>query len=272
MSSFEILSQSLSIVTAKIKNSEAEETSLYHDLSSWRFPQSIWLRAKDVRNLLIAVSFLGFPDNQQNDFRDRAHKIAERYNFEGQWKEVEDLLQLNSSAPGRIIQWYLESHSPEDWFGDTLKRTIKIMRLAKHYNPYLPTKHPVRYPERKRGYNDKGSLSRYDKLRREHFARDEKEITMLDSLKQNSFYPSWYTQEKHLKQTTLMEELLFPEVNEKENDNNDKSTKKCKKQDQTREVTSRSIKSPSTKRREFTYLEYCNYRKAKMLEATKGDQ
>lgn len=208
-----ILGQTLTRIQTQIKESEAENTSSYHDLSNWRFPQSLWLRAKDVRNLLMALSFLGLPDEQQNRFRERAHKIAERYKYEGQWSEVKELLSLQTTAPGRILSWYFEKHSPEDWFGDTLRRIIKIMRSGKTYNPYLPNKGKVKYPQRKRGYNDKGSLSSFDKLSPEHLAKTERDRSEYPALNKQPFYPDWYQAEKLSAESQSLEDLLFPGEN-----------------------------------------------------------
>lgn len=209
----EILGQSLLRIQSQIKGTEAEETSSYHDLSNWRFPQSLWLKGKDVKNLLLAISFLGLPDEQQNGFRKRAHKIAEKYKFQGQWAEVEEFLLLQTTAPGLILNWYFKKHSPEDWFGDTLRRIIKIMRMGKTFNPYLPNKNTVNYPQRKRGYNDKGSLSSPQKLRPESYVRPEQEKTEIPELSKTSFYPDWYQSEKLSAESLKMEKQLFPDEN-----------------------------------------------------------
>jgi len=214
LSNTEILIQSLNIIQSKIKGSEVENTSSYHNLSNWRFPHEIWRTARNVKNLLIALSFIGLPDFQQNEFRTKAHKIAEKYSFQGEWASVEELLQLNNIAPGQIIAWYLKTHSPEDWFGDTLRRCIKIMKSARTYNPYLPSKHKVRIPERKRGYDDKGSLPRYDKLGKEYYAVPDKEKTVLPDLNNTPFYPTWYNQENENLQGEKIGKSHFPDHKE----------------------------------------------------------
>jgi hypothetical protein len=210
----EIFAQTLQIISTKINGSEAEETSLYHNLSYWKFPSFLWLRAIDVQGILFAISFMGLPDDQQNSFREKAHRISEKHNFEGGWSLVEEFLQLNNNAPGKIISWYLEKHSPEDWFGDCLRRTIKIIKSGKSYNPYLPYKGTVNYPERKRGYNDKGSLSRPDKLGKEYYVRPDKEKTLLTELNKTSFYADWYHKEESLNAESKIGKSHFSEGGE----------------------------------------------------------
>jgi len=157
---------------------------------------------------------MGLPDDQQNKFRERAHKIAEKYNFAGQWGQVEEFLLLENNAPGKVLQWFFETHSPEDWFGDNLRRIIKIMKMAKSKNPYLPHKGPVKRPERKRGYDDKGSLPRPDKLRAESYRRPEKEITEIPELNNTPFYPDWYNREETIRQSEIIGKSHFPENKE----------------------------------------------------------
>ena len=165
-------------------------------------------------NLLIALTFMGLPDDQQNKQRERAHKIAERYKYEGQWLKIKEILDLQTTAPGKILQWYFANHSPEDWFGDNLKRIIRIIRSAKAYNPYLENKARPRYPQRKRGYNDKGSLSSSFKLGPELLSKPDLERTEYTELNNQPFYPDWYEREKLEQQSHLMERKLFPDDKE----------------------------------------------------------
>jgi hypothetical protein len=203
--------QTLQRILSQTKNTEVEETSSYHNLCEWRFPRDLWLKSRDVLHLLMAISFLGLSDDQQNKFRLKAHKIAEKYDYMGQWFQVEEFLLLDNNAPGNILQWYLESHSVEDWFGDSLKRIIKIMKSGKVINPYLPLNGPVRYPQTKRGYDDKGSLPRFDKLRKEHYARPDKIKTEIPELNNTPFYPEWYNQEETNRQSHILGESHCPE-------------------------------------------------------------
>lgn len=137
---------------------------------------------------------MGLPDEQTNPFREKAHKIAEKYSFQGKWNKVEEFILLPKLAPGEILSWYLSDHSVEDWFG-FLPIITKIIRSGRPY-PLYPkeSKRIVKYPQRKRGYNDKGTLPRYDKLPREYYAREDKERTEIIPHSEQSFYPSWYTE------------------------------------------------------------------------------
>lgn len=210
-----IFFETISKIQSQIKDSEAENTSSYSDLLEWRFPADLFRKARDCKLLLIALSFMGLPDLQQNRFRQRVHAIAEYNQLQGQWAEVEELLLLQTNVPGEILQWYLNKHSVEAWFGTDLKRIIKIIRSARTYNPYKPNRSKVNHPQRKRGYNDKGSLSRVDKLTLEHWYRP-KETTEIPDICANPFYPEWYAQEKNLQQEGLRVALTFPPPEEGE--------------------------------------------------------
>lgn len=204
-----VLSESYKILVTKLKDSEAENTSSYSNLLLWKFPQFLWLKARNVKLLLLGISFMGISDDQQNTFRRRAHRIAEHHKFQGEWAEIEELLQLQNNAPGILMSTYFRYNSVEKWFGSDLKLIIKILRSGKTYNPYSQTKKPVKYPQRKRGYNDKGSLSRFDKLSIEYYITP-KEITELPDLNNTPFYPDWYVKEKDLRQEALRVDTNFP--------------------------------------------------------------
>lgn len=212
-----ILFESINKILSQIKDSEAENTSSYSDILLWKFPRELFNKARDCELTLIALCFMGLPDQQQNRFRQRAHAIAEFNNFQGKWNEVEELLLLHDTAPGKILSWYLTKHSVQAWFGTDLVRIINIIRSARTYNPYFANKSHVNYPERKRGYNDKGSLSRVDKLTLSHWYTP-KEITEIPDLDKHPFYPAWYAQEKNLMQEDLRVSLAFPPPEEGESD------------------------------------------------------
>lgn len=199
---FSIMLESLSIIQGKIKDCEAENASAYSNLLSWKFNQMIWKKGRDVKLLLIGISFIGLKDEDQNKIRQRAHKIAEYYRYQGEWNLVEELLQLNNNAPGSILQWYLTRHSVESWFGNDLNRMIKLLQTGKTYNPYLSHKQKVKKPQRKRGYADKGSLSAVDKLPIEYWIKP-RSTTETKDLQQNSFFPDWYSEEKDRLQEAL---------------------------------------------------------------------
>jgi len=210
MDLFSCLQQSFSKIQDQIKNTEAENTSSYSDILLWKFNGNLYQKARDTKLLVIAIAFMGLPDDQQNRIRQRAHKIAEFKNYQGEWAEVEELLQLQHNIPGKILTWYLTKHSIEAWFGNDLKRIIKIIATARTFNPYLPTKKPVKKPQRKRGYNDKGSLSSVDKLTLEHWKK-RRTITKITDIEKTPFYPKWYAEEKNKHQDALRVEKAFPD-------------------------------------------------------------
>ena len=152
---------------------------------------------------------MGLPDEQQNMFRKKCHQVSEYHKFQGEWLEIEELLQLQNNAPGRIISFYLERHSSDAWFGTDLPRIIRIIRSGKTYNPYLPKKGKVNTPQRKRGYNDKGSLSSTDKLTLQHWITP-RDRTELPDISKTPFYPEWYVRDKNSTQEGLRTNLAFP--------------------------------------------------------------
>jgi len=82
------------------------------------------------------------------------------YSYSGIWQEVQDYLELYQNDPLWFLEKYLTTHSINDLFGNFFPRVEKTMnRIIKKpetmYKHRLP---PVRYPHRKRGYDDKGTL------------------------------------------------------------------------------------------------------------------
>lgn len=83
-------------------------------------------------------------------------------NYEGEWETVQDLLEQNPQTPEQFYEWFLLSHSPEDFFGNLKRRAKRLLHLVrfKKRDPHGP----VRRSNRPRGYRDKGTLRPYPPL------------------------------------------------------------------------------------------------------------
>lgn len=169
---------------------KAEEASLYPDL-----PKRIWISDCFVRNANEALAVLAAlplvcPSTRNydliSDLRQHIAKMASTYRYEGQWKIVAEILSTTDSM---VIDptWNLitENMSKEDWFGNfvpKLVQAIKALRWQKVYHSVVEDTRPYHRPQRKRGYNDKGSsrpnhkwLPRYAYAREDSFYLTVKE-------------------------------------------------------------------------------------------------
>lgn len=80
--------------------------------------------------------------------------------YQGIWKEVQDYLEHYQPTPQWFIERYLQDHPPEEFFGNFLPRSEKEIDRIK-YKPYFPSRNDlprVRKTQRRRGYDDKGTL------------------------------------------------------------------------------------------------------------------
>lgn len=76
-------------------------------------------------------------------------------NYEGEWKTVQDFLELNPQTPEEFYQIFLKYRSPEEFFGNLRKRAKRLSLLIrfKKRDPHGP----VARHQRTRGYRDKGT-------------------------------------------------------------------------------------------------------------------
>lgn len=81
---------------------------------------------------------------------------AYQSNYEGGWKTVQEILEQNPQTPEEFYWQFLQSHSPEEFFGNLKRRSKRMILLIRFYrrDPHGP----VRKPQRARGYKDKGTL------------------------------------------------------------------------------------------------------------------
>lgn len=93
----------------------------------------------------------------------RAHigRMAENYNNEGLWTNVASLLERTTSldvySTWTIILNMMSTH---DFFGNFLpemERAIRSLRVRTIHSSVMKDTRPIKKPQRKRGYHDKGS-------------------------------------------------------------------------------------------------------------------
>lgn len=89
---------------------------------------------------------------------DITRKIAQKaylHNYEGEWSTVQEALEQRIQTPREFYKWFLQRRSPEEFFGNLQKKARRLLRIIriKKRDPHGP----VHYPQRKRGYRDKGT-------------------------------------------------------------------------------------------------------------------
>ena len=167
---YKVFGQTLSILSRECRQSAAENTSSFSDILEWWIPPEFFLKARDCRLLLVAISFIGMNEVSSGTIYQRIAKIAHRARYEGEWQFVANQLQI-APTPAYQLECFLSDRSLNDFFGNDIHRLKKMIRRITVYNPYLSRRTRVNRPQRKRGYDDKGSLPQTDRLGLEYFKR-----------------------------------------------------------------------------------------------------
>lgn len=77
-------------------------------------------------------------------------------NYEGEWKTVQFILEQYPQTPKEFLGYFLQNHSPEDFFGNLVKTSRRLIRgIGSKARDPLGV---VRKTQRHRGYRDKGTL------------------------------------------------------------------------------------------------------------------
>jgi hypothetical protein len=133
-------------------------------------PMELWVSdeflrtAKDALALLCVVP-LCIPSTRNyfliQNLRNHLAKMASNYKLEGDWCIVGQLLEHDTGLQIYVIwKTVLAIMTPQDWFGNfvpRLRSAIKALRWRTMYSSVVTDPRPVRWPQRKRGYDDKGS-------------------------------------------------------------------------------------------------------------------
>lgn len=151
--------------TKKRKISAA--ASLYPDIPEELV--SYWIRGiRDSQSAVAAILVLWkIVPGHRNRFKKEkmfvhlAHlAYANRYN--GRWSLVQELLELREHSLIAIISKILENESTNYLFGNLIPLTQRLLSKTEKRTYYRSVKtdsRPVRYPQRKRGYSDRGHWS-----------------------------------------------------------------------------------------------------------------
>lgn len=91
-----------------------------------------------------------------DDIHQRVANMAYRAKYEGEWRNVQEILEHYCQTPKDFYQQFIKSHSPEEFFGNLVPRARRFSRAIdnKKRDPHGP----VLRVQRHRGYRDKGTL------------------------------------------------------------------------------------------------------------------
>lgn len=154
----QVFADTLGALTEMEKSSKAEISALYSDLTDWNFPAGVFDSARRCVASAVLLPFLGYSAINETKLRNQLAKISYSHNFEGDWKLVDELVRQDPYTPAKVLEYYLSQVGPHSYFGNTLPLMKIIKRNMQPKYLYQKSTAPVRYPERKRGYNDKGHL------------------------------------------------------------------------------------------------------------------
>lgn len=131
----------------------AECQSLQPD-RSLRFPRisTAW----DAFAALYLLSHLEASYWITDDIHRTIAQQAYHSNYEGEWEAVQEILEQYPHTPKEFYDAFLKRHSSDEFFGNLVKRANRLSRgiSFKRRDPHGP----IRWPQRHRGYNDKGTL------------------------------------------------------------------------------------------------------------------
>lgn len=136
----------------------AERPSLYSDTSQLVLGHIPKTAFKCISYFLLK-SFLGMNAIEEEDLRNSLARAAYNKGLQGDWIILDELVRLNTSAPLAIVDRLLSYKSTEDFFGNyiyEIRRLNKI--LVWKYAFEVPKRKKPRRPQRRRGYNDKGTM------------------------------------------------------------------------------------------------------------------
>lgn len=157
----------LSIFTIKTaaiinKNSRvnwiAENTSSYSNI-----PLEVHYTVTTAWEAIASLVCLGFSASERHGFLrlgwiEKMANKANFYNREGKWEVVAQLCELNLLLPAYIKDVLFRHFSSQTIFGNLIPLCGRISKTCKVRKYYRHKRTRVRYPKRKRGYDDKGSL------------------------------------------------------------------------------------------------------------------
>jgi hypothetical protein len=186
MNFLDVLNPTLEFLVGNYQSElDSFRTSLQSDpLMRLSFSGEFLKNSKNALACLAAIPLL-VPSTRNyfliQDVRKHIGKMAENFNFQGGWSIVGEILQTTTSMTVRD-SWLiiLKNVSLHDWFGNFVPKLVSALKSAqskKIYSSVISNTHPVKTPQRGRGYRDKGTKrpshlwlpSEYPELERRHF-------------------------------------------------------------------------------------------------------
>lgn len=158
MNLFDIMLQTLGFLTLEPQKNKAEHPALYSDISQWDFPQTVFESAYLSLNAACLLPFLGLNCDNEERLRNQLSRLAHSKGLQGRWSLVERLVRQEPYTPAAVLNCLVQEVGPHAFFGNHIKSMRRIYKNMKVKNPYEPSTSPVRKPQRKSGYNDKGHL------------------------------------------------------------------------------------------------------------------
>lgn len=170
------------------ENLSSDKPSLYSD-TLVRKIRPIWLRsARNCISWYLLNIFLSMNVIQFEEMRGSLVKKIEQNNAEGDWKILEELILLDSQAPGVNLNKIIELKGTNDFFGNILPLMIRMDQHCYYESIFRERRQPkARKSVRRRGYNDKGSLRDDFQVEPPQKSSDKYTVGPLPELK-----PIWY--------------------------------------------------------------------------------
>jgi hypothetical protein len=168
-------------------------------------PKELWVSGEFLRTAkdalaLLCVMPLCIPSTRNyfliQNLRNHLARMASNYRLEGDWFLVGQLLKQDTGLQVYVIwKTILASMTPQDWFGNfvpRLRSAIKALRWRTVYSSVVTDNRPVRWPQRKRVYDDKGSwrLS-HERIPREAWVTRENNFIKVTPKEPASFAWFW---------------------------------------------------------------------------------
>lgn len=95
------------------------------------------------------------------NIREHFGRMATNYRLEGKWSIVQEILERTTNlSVYQVWSIILRNLSPQDWFGNFVPLMTKAIRSLRYrciYSSVVSDTRKVNKPQRKRGYNDKGT-------------------------------------------------------------------------------------------------------------------
>lgn len=123
------------------------------------YSESFWGANMSI-SLILYLACIGLNPIQEEDVRNHFERKAARRSYRGQWNLVHQLVHEETFAPIVLIQIVLDSEGPHAFFGNRVNSIIRAGTILR-WDPIRTTEGSRAKPkQRKRGYDDKGTLGK----------------------------------------------------------------------------------------------------------------